>query len=169
MQPTFHRQVGSYIIRQCTRQDLPNVIRINFATLPEHYSDLFFEELLKESPETFIVADSYDTIVGYIMCRIEFGFSNVKKFGLARKGHIVSVSVVEEHRKKGLGRALMEEAMRGMVTRGCSEVFLEVRVSNTSAISIYQKMGFPTTSRLEGYYRDGEAAYLMAKPLTPPT
>ncbi|MBI2184437.1 MAG: GNAT family N-acetyltransferase [Thaumarchaeota archaeon] len=140
-------------------------MRINLATLPEHYSDLFFEELLQESPETFIIAENHSTIVGYIMCRIEFGFSNVKRFGLARKGHIVSVSVLEEHRNKGLGRTLIEEAMRGMVNRGCSEAFLEVRVSNTTAISIYQKMEYQTASRLEGYYRDGEAAYLMTKPL----
>ncbi|MGI0084550.1 MAG: GNAT family N-acetyltransferase [Nitrososphaerales archaeon] len=55
--------------------------------------------------------------------------------------------------------------MEGMKQRGCSEVYLEVRVSNEPAISLYLKLGMRTVATHRGYYRDGEAAYLMSRPL----
>ena len=167
MQNSYVKRVGEYVIRPAELKDIPKVVSINFATLPEHYSDSFFEELLTESPETFLVAELAGEVLGYIMCRIEYGFSNLKKFGFARKGHIVSVAVVESHRGKGLGRALVLEALDGTVRRGCTEAYLEVRVSNTTAIKMYQELNFGSTTRIPGYYRDGEDAYLMAVSLIP--
>ncbi len=111
--------------------------------------------------------DETFTIIGYIMCRIEYGFSHVKRYGLARKGHVVSVAVLEGHRGFGLGLALMEEALNGMRERGCSEVYLEVRVSNDAAVGLYRKLGFQVVATHHGYYRDGENAYLMSKQLEP--
>ena len=164
MQNIFIRKIGKYGVRRATPSDISNVIAINWASLPEHYSDSFFEERLQESPETFIVAeDETGKIQGYIMCRIEYGFSNVRRYGLARKGHIVSVAVVEEHRGQGLGNVLCEEAISGMKERGCSEVYLEVRVSNDPAVKLYTKLGFKTVATHRGYYRDGEDAYLMCR------
>jgi ribosomal-protein-alanine N-acetyltransferase len=147
-------------------EDLASVISINWAALPEHYSDSFFEERLRESAETFLVAeDEKGVVIGYIMCRIEYGFSHLKRYGLARKGHIVSVAVLEAHRGNGVGRALVEESLRGMKERGCSEAYLEVRVSNDSAIVLYQHLSFQTVTTHHGYYRDGEDAFLMSKAL----
>ena len=56
------------------------VMEINLRTLPEHYSDYFYESLLEELPEAFIIAEISGKIVGYIMCKMEHGFSNFKKF-----------------------------------------------------------------------------------------
>ena len=160
----FLRKMGRYGIRKCVKEDLPDVISINWMTLPEHYSDSFFEERLHETPETFLVAeDEEGKISGYIMCRVEYGFSHVRKYGLARKGHIVSVAVLEEHRRFGLGRALVEEALTGLKQRGCSEVYLEVRISNEAAIKLYENLNFQIASTHHGYYRDGENAHLMSK------
>jgi ribosomal-protein-alanine N-acetyltransferase len=132
------------------------------ATLPEHYSDYFFESLLRELPEAFIVAEVGDKVIGYIMCKIEFGFSNFRKLGFVKKGHVVSVAVLEQHRGKGIGKALMLEGINGVLSRKSDEIYLEVRVSNTQAIQMYQRLGFQIKSRLRSYYRDGEDAYLMA-------
>jgi ribosomal-protein-alanine N-acetyltransferase len=131
-------------------------------TLPEHYSDYFFESILRELPEAFIIAEINDRIVGYIMCKIEFGFSNFRKLGFVKKGHVVSVAVLPEHRGKGLGKALMLEGINGVMSRKSDEIYLEVRKSNESAIKMYQKLGFQIKSNLRTYYRDGEDAYLMA-------
>ncbi len=155
------KKVGDYIIRRCVKEDLDQVISINLTSLPEHYSNYFYEELLENAPEAFLVVEINNKIVGYVMGRIEFGFSHTK-FGFAKKGHIVSIAVLEEHRRKGLGLALMEEAVKGFIQRGCKEIFLEVRVSNIPAIHLYKKLGFVITSRHERYYSDGEAAYQMS-------
>ena len=132
------------------------------ATLPEHYSDYFFESLLRELPEAFIVAEVDDKVIGYIMCKIEFGFSNFRKLGFVKKGHVVSVAVFDQHRGKGIGKALMLEGINGVLSRKSDEIYLEVRVSNTQAVRMYQNLGFQIKSRLRSYYRDGEDAYLMA-------
>jgi [ribosomal protein S18]-alanine N-acetyltransferase len=131
-------------------------------SLPEHYSDYFFDSLLRELPEAFIVAEVDDNVIGYIMCKIEFGFSNFRKLGFVKKGHVVSVAVLDQHRGKGIGKALMLEGISGVVSRKSDEIYLEVRISNTQAIRMYEKLGFQIKSRLRSYYRDGEDAYLMA-------
>jgi [ribosomal protein S18]-alanine N-acetyltransferase len=150
------------MIRRCEERDLNSVVDINMATLPEHYSDYFFESLLRELPEAFIVAEVDDKVIGYIMCKIEFGFSNFRKLGFVKKGHVVSVAVLDQHRGKGVGKALMLEGINGVLSRKSDEIYLEVRVSNTQAVRMYQRLGFQIKSRLRSYYRDGEDAYLMA-------
>ena len=45
--------------------DLISVMEINLKTLPEHYSDYFYESLLQELPEAFLVAEIDGKIVGY--------------------------------------------------------------------------------------------------------
>jgi ribosomal-protein-alanine N-acetyltransferase len=79
-----------------------------------------------------------------------------------KKGHVVSVAVLPEHRGKGIGRSLMLEAINGLAFRKSDEIYLEVRVSNDLAVRMYQSLGFLIKSRLRSYYRDGEDAYLMA-------
>ncbi|HJU85453.1 MAG TPA: ribosomal protein S18-alanine N-acetyltransferase [Nitrososphaeraceae archaeon] len=156
------RKIGDCVIRHCSPSDLPSVVEINTVSLPEHYSDYFFESILKELPESFIVAETNQKIVGYIMCKIEFGFSNFRRLGFVKKGHVVSVAVLQEHRGKGIGRSLLVEAINGLAGRKCDEIYLEVRASNSLAIKMYQSIGFLIKSRLHSYYRDGEDAYLMA-------
>jgi ribosomal-protein-alanine N-acetyltransferase len=159
---TALRRVGEYLIRRCENEDLNAVVEINMDTLPEHYSDYFFESTLRELPESFVVAELDKKVVGYIMCKIEYGFSNFRKLGFVKKGHVVSVAVLQNHRGKGLGNALMLEGINGIMNRKGDEIYLEVRVSNKPAILIYQKLGFQIKSKLRSYYRDGEDAFLMA-------
>ena len=96
------------------------------------------------------------------MCSSDLGFSNFKKLGFVKKGHVVSVAVLDEHRRKGIGKGLVEEAINGVKSKKCDELYLEVRCSNNDAVILYEKMGFIIKQRLKTYYRDGEDAYLMA-------
>jgi ribosomal-protein-alanine N-acetyltransferase len=162
LQKAIVARVGDYEIRRCEREDVPTVVSINMETLPEHYSDYFYYEILAEFPETFLVAEFDGGLVGYVMCRVEYGFSHLKKLGLARKGHIVSVAVTERHRGKGVGTMLMRASQDAMAKKDATESYLEVRVTNGEAISLYQRLGYAVTSRLEAYYKDGEAALVMA-------
>ena len=152
-------------IRFATSKDIAEVISINFKTLPEHYSNSFFMELLLDSPETFVVAENNNKIIGYIMCRIEYGFSILKKMSLARKGHVVSFAVLEEYRGKGIGKKLVEQSIEGMKIKKCNESYLEVRTDNIPAIKLYENLGFNKIATLNTYYKDGRSAFLMSSKL----
>jgi [ribosomal protein S18]-alanine N-acetyltransferase len=165
MQETTSGRPGNYSIRACTAEDVPSIIRVNSLTLPEHYSDDFYYQILKMFPDTFFVAELDGSVVGYIMCRIEYGLSLLRRFGLAKKGHIISIAVLEEHRSKGTGTKLIQQALQAVRSDSGKEAYLEVRVTNTGAIELYKRIGFRVVSTLTGYYKDGESAHTMAMPL----
>jgi ribosomal-protein-alanine N-acetyltransferase len=156
---------GIYKLRKFGTNDLASVTRINETCLPENYTDIFFVDLYRRFPETFIVAEADGNVVGYIMCRVEVGFSNFGLSGLVKKGHIVSVAVLPEHRRKGIGIALVSQAMDGMRAYGAKQCYLEVRVTNEEAVSLYKKLGFEVTRTVHGYYADGEDAFVMSRDL----
>lgn len=154
-----------YIIREFRKNDLELVIEINRKCLPENYAPWFFMEHHNQYPKAFLVAEYNGVVVGYIMCRVEYGFSN-HKLGVCKKGHIISIAVLPEYRKKGIGESLLKEAMKALRAYQASEVYLEVRVSNEPAISLYKKLGFSTIRVLKAYYMDGEDAYCMSRLLS---
>jgi len=143
-----------FTLRPFKPGDLEAVMHINQTCLPENYSRFFFLELHRNFPSTFIVAEEKNKIVGYIMCRMETGLPNLSFFGITRKGHVVSIAVLPEHRRRGIGYALKAK-----------ECYLEVRVSNGPAIKLYKKLGFHVVKTIPSYYIDGEDAYLMARRL----
>lgn len=155
MQQTFN-------LRKFVPDDLQGVMQINRVCLPENYTDFFFMDLHQRFPETFIVAEEENKeIAGYIMCRIEVGLSNLGLGGLIRKGHVVSIAVLLQSRRKGVAKALVNRALEGMRYYKARQCFLEVRVTNDVAVSLYKKLGFDVTRTLNGYYSDGEDAYVM--------
>jgi ribosomal-protein-alanine N-acetyltransferase len=145
--------------------DLASVTHINELCLPENYTDIFFLDLYRRFPEAFVVAEEDDKVAGYIMCRVEVGFSNFGLSGLVKKGHVVSVAVLPEHRRKGVGEALVIRGMEGMRSYGAKQCYLEVRVTNGEAIALYKKLGFEVTRTVHGYYADGEDAFVMSREL----
>ncbi len=149
-------------IREFEESDLPAVMELNRTCLPENYPDNFFMGIHYHAPKSFLVADTGGSVIGYIMCRIERGISS---FGHrpVKKGHIVSVAVRKDMRRRGVGSALITAAMRAMNDYGASEYFLEVRRSNEDAISVYERLGFRMVRVLKAYYRDGEDAFLMVR------
>ncbi len=155
----------TYKLRKFSMSDLNAVIEINRVCLPENYSQFFYVDLYRRFPETFLVAEEDGKVVGYIMCRIEVGLGDIGFTGLRKKGHVVSVAVIPEHRKKGVGEALVSSAMESMKTYGAKQCYLEVRVSNDPAVNLYKKLGFEVTRTAQGYYADGEDAYVMTKKL----
>ncbi len=157
--------LDTYKLRNFTLNDLERVTYINSVSLPENYTDFFFVDLYRRFPETFIVAESNGEVVGYIMCRIETGMSNFGLSGIIKKGHIVSVAVLPNHRRKGIGEALITKALEAMQSYGAKQCYLEVRVTNEEAIGLYKKIGYEVTRTIRGYYADGENAHVMAKKL----
>jgi len=151
------------VVRPVREEEILSVMAINRVCLPENYSYSFFYSIFKSNPDGFLVADLGGRIAGYVMSRVEWGASKMDALRLRRLGHIVSLAVLPEYRGRGIGRALMKEALRKLrAVYGCDEVYLEVRVTNTQAINLYHSLGFKVVKVAKGYYVDGEDAYVMA-------
>ncbi len=155
----------NYTMRRFGPADLEAVININRVCLPENYAPYFFIDTFNTLPETFIVAEFQVQVVGYIMCRLEHGFSDLRKLRFARKGHIISVAVMPNFRNQGIGYSLVEQALSALSANHADECYLEVRTNNVQAINLYKKMGFDVTRSIPRYYFDGFDAYVMTKPL----
>jgi ribosomal-protein-alanine N-acetyltransferase len=77
------------------------------------------------------------------------------------EGQILNVAVHPLYRGQGVGRILVEAALEEFRKRGAAFVDLEVRPSNSVAISLYTRCGFVITGRRRSYYQNGEDAILM--------
>ncbi|MEM0028804.1 MAG: N-acetyltransferase [Ignisphaera sp.] len=153
-------------IRPASEKDIDYVIAINIECLPEHYPLSFWLEHLNKYGDVFYVAEVDDSIVSYVLTRIEEGESFFDPNKKVKKGHIVSIAVREGFRRRGIATYLLSAVLGALgYSYDASEAYLEVRVSNAPAIKLYEKLGFVIIKRLEEYYLDGEDAYLMAKKL----
>lgn len=158
---------SGFSIRCFRAEDLDRVMAINMECLPENYSSYFYIDLHRRFPETFLVAEVDGQIQGYIMCRIERGFSKLHTLRPMKLCHVVSIAVRGSYRRRGIGTALMLAAMKNSKEEyGAGECYLEVRVSNEPAIKFYEKLGFMRVGKRRGYYMDGEDALIMALSLT---
>lgn len=101
-----------------------------------------------------LVAEDGDEVIGYgcITCA-------------ADTSDLENVVVVEGYRRSGTGRAIVEGLLEEAKERGAEKTFLEVRVSNVAAMSMYLKCGFVGTYARTRYYADGEDCLVMCKTL----
>jgi ribosomal-protein-alanine N-acetyltransferase len=76
--------------------------------------------------------------------------------------HVLNVATAPKHRRRGVGRVVMEEALALARARNCSLATLEVRRSNEPAIQLYKSLGFRPVGIRPNYYVDeGEDAIVM--------
>lgn len=155
----------SFTIRTFRDEDLDRVVYINRSCLPENYGTYFFLEVHENFPRTFLVAEVDGRVVGYVMCRTEYGSSHFRRLSIVKKGHVISIAVLPEYRHKGIGTALLTQCLKNLEECGVKECFLEVRASNEVAKSLYSKLGFTSVGRMGGYYFDGEDALIMSRRL----
>ncbi|MHA1338626.1 MAG: GNAT family N-acetyltransferase [Promethearchaeota archaeon] len=155
-----------YIIRPCQFEELHKVIAINEATLPENYPRFFYEQILQNWPNSFLVAELKNKkgfLIGYVMWRIERGASSFE-LKLVKKAHLVSIAVLEDYRRNKVATNLLEMSINEVKKYGIAECVLEVRISNKPAINLYQNhFGFKKIRIINRYYKDGEDAYFMSK------
>jgi ribosomal-protein-alanine N-acetyltransferase len=103
----------------------------------------------------FLVAETDASVTGYVL----FTPSSVER------ARVLSLAVAPDHRRQGVATRLMHGAFDVLRGREFEALGLEVRVSNTPAQSLYERLGFVPVGVEEGYYDDGEDAYLMEKSL----
>lgn len=73
---------------------------------------------------------------------------------LVRETEILNFAVREDVRRKGIGARLIAAAIEWSRALGAEKVFLEVRVSNESAIRFYERYGFVAAGRRVKYYAE---------------
>jgi ribosomal-protein-alanine N-acetyltransferase len=83
-------------------------------------------------------------------------------------GHLVTMDVLPEFRRHGVGSKLLAETERRLASAGVVEIGLETATTNESAIAFWEKHGYRKYGIHEEYYPDGQDAYEMAKALKPP-
>jgi len=81
-------------------------------------------------------------------------------------GRILTLDILPEARRLGLGSRLMDECERRLSAGGCQQAFLETAVDNHAAIGLYRKLGYDILRTLPLYYPTHALdAYLMGKRL----
>jgi ribosomal-protein-alanine N-acetyltransferase len=122
----------------------------------EAYSRETFEYLLT-APESisFRAATPNGSMAGFVIGLIEPDHT----------GHITTVGVAPEHRRRHLAKRLMAEVEKGFRQRQVRLVRLEVRSLNIPAQKLYQRLGYAVTQRLPKYYSNGGDGLLMLKSL----
>lgn len=73
---------------------------------------------------------------------------------IAGEGEIQRIAVLEEFRRQGLGRKLLDAMVAAARNRGARAMTLEVRESNEPAIKLYFSAGFRTEAQRKDYYRN---------------
>ena len=80
-------------------------------------------------------------------------------------GHVTTVGVAPEHRRRKLAKRLMGQVEDGFKKRNVRLVRLEVRALNAAAQKLYESLGYSITQRLPKYYSNGGDGLLMLKSL----
>ena len=78
------------------------------------------------------------------------------------EGQITNIATHPNARRCGMGAAVLEHLIAVAIERGCEQLSLEARVSNTPAISLYERYGFEKMGLRRGFYKHPtEDAYVM--------
>ena len=148
----------TYEIRPLTDKHLKEVLELNQRCFQkgENYTKHTFSYLLSE-PNTlsYRVAAPDDALVGFI-------FVTIAEDGT---GHITTVGIAPEHRRRGLAKKLLSRAEEALKIRNINTIFLEVRVDNLAAQNLYRRLGYSVVQRLPKYYNNGGDGFLMVKSL----
>ena len=126
-----------FILRLAEIDDIPSIMEIEQICFDkDSFSKRQFVYLISQAKGYFCVAEYQQRVGGYFSVLINQRACSLR---------IYSIAVIAQ--KQGLKR-----------------ITLEVNVSNSPAIHLYEKNGFKCTSIKENYYHNGTSAYYMQRP-----
>jgi ribosomal-protein-alanine N-acetyltransferase len=139
-------------ITQMTEHDLLEVVELEETSGLSRWGwAAYYAELQGDNKHLMLVARlparneerHSPSLAGYIVARIG-----------AEELHINNVAVREGHRRRGLGRSLLDHVLGEARRAGVTRAFLELRAGNSAALALYESCGFKVTSRRVRYYSD---------------
>ena len=133
------------VARTMSHDDLPQVSDIERRSYDYPWSHGVFRDCLLAG-YCCIVLERGDAVTGYGILSVAAG-----------EAHILNLCVDPDHRRLGYGDRLLDEILLRARAAGVREIFLEVRPSNATALSLYRKKGFRQIANRRAYYqaRDG--------------
>lgn len=138
-------------IREANVGDLPQIAELEKICFPMPWSaESILHDISDNDMAIVLVAEFDDRFAGYanIWC-------------VAGEGQLNSIAVLPEMRGKGIATGLMETIIDDLRDKDYIEISLEVRASNTSAIAVYDRLGFERVGERDSYYLDnGEEALI---------
>jgi ribosomal-protein-alanine N-acetyltransferase len=145
-------------LRRLTMRDLPAIEAIERRAYATPWSrSMFAGELAKPSSLCLGAFDEAGTLLGYLI---------ISRYVDA--WHVMNVAVVPDLRRRGIASALLERLFAVTSTDPRRGYTLEVRISNTGAIKLYERLGFEPRGVRRGYYTDNrEDALIMWREPTP--
>ncbi|WP_338599597.1 ribosomal protein S18-alanine N-acetyltransferase [Sulfolobus tengchongensis] len=143
------------IIADATEADLNQIYEIESKSFDNPYPYSLLRAYLFLASKLYLVAKNGDKVVGYVIGIIQYGY----------RGHIVSIAVKPEYRNQGIGSELLNEIEQRFKQNGARYSYLEVSISNLSAISFYYTNGYIISYLRKNYYGRGKHAFVMIKNL----
>jgi len=114
------------------------------------------DELERPWSRLWVAREEEGTIVAFLV-----------SWHVADELHVLNVATRADHRRRGIGRALMDRVVRYARDHQVKHVLLEVRRSNAPAIALYRAVGFFAMGVRARYYPDDEDAVEMVLLLDP--
>lgn len=126
--------------RPMKMDDLDAVMQIEPINFPYPWSRGNFSDSLNAGYSCWVLEEGQQ-IIGYAVLMM-----------VLDEAHLLNISIAKSHQGQGLGRGLLEHMMQIGRNHGGLNMFLEVRPSNTSAISLYESIGFNEMAIRRNYY-----------------
>ena len=143
------------VIRRFRMEDLSQVVSLVESVFRERYEIPMYMNMFDSWPDGLQVVEQDGLVVAFLLGMISG----------PRQVRVLLLAVQPQYWGHGLGTQLLWTFMRGALTLPADSVSLEVRVSNQRALSFYGRRGFSITGVIPNYYKDGESAHLMERPL----
>jgi len=145
--------VFAITIRKMEKEDIDTVIELEKSAYGDHHwsKESFLSELSNELALYYSAFDENGKLVGYC-----------GSWQILEEAHITNIAVAPDFRRKHIGEALLKKTIDICYKNMVKYITLEVRVSNTPAIGLYEKYGFKSFGTRKGYYQDNnEDALIM--------